>query len=184
MGISALKHLKTKANLNEQHEARQSTMSKRSSSDQSVSMGDEEENEADTSFLDEDFLSFAAADNGGSHQSSGNSNNNGGKKRSRSNSPVPQYNNGRFVGISVPWFDRVNNSTKQQQGRGGGNGRGYNSYYEPPALIKLHNEMVSFVKLMEPTKEELEVRDMLVKRITDLAVKTFGKKVGLYYISC
>lgn len=39
--------------------------------------------------------------------------------------------------------------------------------------------MVSFVKLMEPTKEELKVRDMLVNRITDLAVRTFGKKVSL-----
>jgi DNA polymerase sigma len=85
------------------------------------------------------------------------------------------------VGISVPWFDRANSSLQQQQqqGRGGSNGRGYNSYYEPPALIKLHNEMVSFVKLMEPTKEELKVRDMLVNRITDLAVRTFGKKVSL-----
>ena len=64
-------------------------------------------------------------------------------------------------------------------------GRGYNSYYhETPALIKLHNEMVSFVKLMEPTREELEVRDQMVERVTDLAKRTFGKRVSPFcYVS-
>lgn len=139
-------------------------------SDQSASMGrsDSENEEPDTSFLDEDFLSFAAVVNGGS-EANGDLN---GRKRSRS--PVPDNNcNGRYENVAVPWLDRDSRSNSQQQR--GYDGRGY---YEPPPLIKLHNEIVSFVKLMEPTREELKVRDLMVKRVSDLAVKTFGKKVS------
>lgn len=151
--------------------SKQTTAMSKHSSDQSASMGrtdSEEEEEADTSFLDEDFLSFSATDNGGSKPN--------GRKRSRSTSPVPDYNNGRFVDISVPWLDR--SQKRHGHNTSGSSGRGYNSYYEPPPLIKLHNEMVSFVKLMEPTRQELEIRDVMVKRVQDLAVRTFGKKVS------
>jgi DNA polymerase sigma len=138
------------------------------SSDQSVSMSnsDDAQNEADTSFLDDDFLSFSAQDNGGSTSNSS-------RKRSRSNSPVPSYN-GRNK-ISVPWLVQNGSQSHQHQSH---QGRGYNNYHEPSQLIKLHNEIVSFVKLMEPTNEELKVRDQMVERVTDLAKRTFGKRVS------
>lgn len=57
-------------------------------------------------------------------------------------------------------------------------------YYEPSALTKLHNEIVSFVKLMEPTNEELEIRDKMVERVTNLANRVFGEgKVSSFYQS-
>ena len=133
-------------------------------SDQSASMGrsGDDQNEADTSFLDDDFLSFAAENNGGPTS-------NNPRKRSRSTSPTGGENTS-----SIPWINGKISSLRTSH-----HGRGYNSYHEPPALIKLHNEMVSFVKLMEPTREELEARDRMVERVTDLAERTFGKCVSL-----
>jgi hypothetical protein len=140
-----------------------------SGSDQSASMGrsDNETPEADASFLDDDFLSFPQEDNGDSKTS---------RKRSRSNSPVPQVN-GKISGVSVPWFESSQTQTQTQQ-RQWDQGRGYSCYYEPPSLVKLHNEIVSFVKLMEPTREELEIRERMVERVTVLAERTFGKRVS------
>ncbi|KAL3806308.1 hypothetical protein ACHAXA_007935 [Cyclostephanos tholiformis] len=44
-----------------------------------------------------------------------------------------------------------------------------------PPLIRLHNEIVSFVDLMSPTIEEMKLREGVVKRVTGLAVSTFGE---------
>ncbi len=66
---------------------------------------------------------------------------------------------------------------------------GGNPYYQrppPPPIIKLHNEIVSFVNLMSPTKEELRMRDVIVKRVTDLAHRVFGgedKVCSIVFIS-
>jgi len=192
-------------------------------SDQSEPMGrsdDEEEipmkqpannggkkNEADESFLDDDFLSFGNVANGGEGGSNGNNGANGnnggngklnGRKRDRSSSPMPH--NSRFPPCfpvkktpTIPWLNDTTNPQKaappppppqQQYGR---NNRGYNSnssnnnqYYTPPVrtppLIRLHNEIVSFVNLMKPTKEELQIREKMVERVTVLAHKAFGGK--------
>ena len=45
---------------------------------------------------------------------------------------------------------------------------------EPPALVRLHNEMVDFVSLMEPRPDEIEERDQLVKQVTQIIHDAFG----------
>jgi non-canonical poly(A) RNA polymerase PAPD5/7 len=93
----------------------------------------------------------------------------------------------------IPWLDnnddeRTFNSQPQQYGRNNNN-RGYNNnnnnnhhhynyYYTPPTppLIKLHNEIVSFMKLMSPTPQEVEIREHMVQRITTLAQNVFREE--------
>jgi non-canonical poly(A) RNA polymerase PAPD5/7 len=159
-----------------------------SSSDQSESMGRSDDeaaigNEADTSFLDDDFLSFEKDTE------------KSGRERRRSNSPVPYGQNSNNRKQSIPWLDESSTPTQQprqqyNQNRGRGYGGNNNfevtnlPYYEPSALTKLHNEIVSFVKLMEPTNEELEIRDKMVERVTNLANRVFGEgKVSSFYQS-
>lgn len=164
---------------------------KRDDSDQSVSMGrSDEENEAaaaETSFLDEDFLSCPIIETASINATTGNnnnSNNDNTQKHHGNNGNRNSYTNGT---ASIPWLkDRTqnnnnnNNSFSSSSQRQGGS-RGYNSsnsssyYHEPPPLIQLHNEIVSFVKLMEPTREELDDRDKMVERVTDLAERTFKR---------
>jgi len=70
-----------------------------------------------------------------------------------------------------------NSSSRGYSGAGTDHGR--NPYYQrppPPPIIKLHNEMVSFVNLMSPTEEELRTRDVMVERVTALAQRVFGGK--------
>jgi hypothetical protein len=50
--------------------------------------------------------------------------------------------------------------------------KGY--YQQPPGLIKLHNEIVDFVSLMEPWPEEVEEREGIIREVTDIIHKTFG----------
>jgi DNA polymerase sigma len=51
----------------------------------------------------------------------------------------------------------------------------YHHYHrEPPGLVKLHNEIVDFVTLMEPWPEEIEERETIIREVTDLVQKTFG----------
>ncbi|KAL9182897.1 hypothetical protein ACHAXT_004176 [Thalassiosira profunda] len=164
--------------------------------------------ENDESFLDEDFLSFSNADNGG--ETGGLGGQLSGRKRGHSsmtangNSGYPtQRNTPR-----IPWLDDTTNPPpppptphsegkrrmhrpQQQQhqwglNRGYGGGLNRNQYYTPPPprappLIRLHNEIVSFVKLMSPTKGELAARDRMVERVTKLAHRIFGgeKKVDV-----
>ncbi|KAL3796758.1 hypothetical protein HJC23_010905 [Cyclotella cryptica] len=136
-----------------------------------------------SSFLDEDFLSFETHQAGDSRGdlNFGNSS----SKRGRSNSPVPRFDSrGRTnsKNITVPWIDakRTSQLKSQQPHQQSNSGRGYgntnfnSSFYEPPALVQLHNEIVSFVKLMEPTKDELEIRNKMVAKVTDLAQRVFG----------
>lgn len=61
--------------------------------------------------------------------------------------------------------------------------------HQTAPLVALHNEIVSFCRLMEPRKEEIETRKDLVKRFTDLAKATFpdckvevfgSQQTGLY----
>ena len=156
----------------------------RDDSDQSISMGrSDDENEAATSFLDEDFLSCPVIETASNNARGNNNNTNNGQKHHRNGT----HNSSTSTdgAASIPWLtDR-----KQEQGNNGssshasssssqrqGGGRGYsNYYYEPPPLIQLHNEIVSFVKLMEPTREELDDRDRMVDRVTRLAERTFKR---------
>jgi hypothetical protein len=62
-----------------------------------------------------------------------------------------------------PWKNLSGRSNRQ---------RGY--YQEPPGLIKLHNEIVDFVSLMEPWPEEVEEREGIIREVTDIVHKTFG----------
>ncbi len=49
------------------------------------------------------------------------------------------------------------------------------NHYSPP-LIRLHNEITSFVSLMSPTLQEMALRDIMVQRITKLSYSIFGGK--------
>lgn len=164
------------------------------------------EEEADDSFLDEDFLSFGAVDNGGSDGESdlenGGANGGGSNGRKRGRSPPPAPNDGRCAVIkepAIPWLDGSEAApqkpwTPPPQPEWGRNNRGYGNQdqYRPPPpvrrifpLIRLHNEIVSFVKLMEPTAEELKVRERMVGRVTEVAHKAFGKdKVRREVLNC
>jgi non-canonical poly(A) RNA polymerase PAPD5/7 len=163
-------------------------------------------NKADSSFLDEDFLSFGHVDNGGeetSNDSNINKKNMAGRKRER---PHEKHTSAATTKASssatatttpsIPWLDNNNDDTNnsqsqyptQQSQHGRNNHRGYNNnhhsnnyhhnYYTPPTppFIKLHNEIVSFMKLMSPTPQELEIREQMVRRITTLATHVFHKE--------
>ncbi len=113
-----------------------------------------------------------------------------GRKRDRpiddKSSREQSRRNNTTTSPSIPWLDS-SIETSSQHGRNNYNNhhnRGYNSnnhhrsynnsnYYSPP-LLKLHNEIVSFMELMSPTEHELKIRDDMVKRITQLAYRTFG----------
>lgn len=60
-------------------------------------------------------------------------------------------------------YDQQQHQTHQQ----------YYNLYSPP-LIRLHNEIASFVSLMSPTPHELALRDAMVDRITKLSHSLFG----------
>jgi hypothetical protein len=50
----------------------------------------------------------------------------------------------------------------------------YPYHHEPPGLVKLHNEIVDFVTLMEPWPEEIEERESIISEVTGIVQKTFG----------
>ena len=133
---------------------------------------------------------------GGANANGGRNGQLAGRKRGRSASPVPR-NGGRDQCVpatkkpSVPWLDDTNIPAvpqpppppppQQQWGRNRGYGSNNAQYRAPPPaynrtppLIRLHNEIVSFVKLMEPTAEELGSRDVMVGRVTEVAHRAFG----------
>jgi len=125
-----------------------------------------------------------------------------GRKRDRPHHQDDQHSNSSSAAAarttpSVPWLDSNNDNNAQSSqhypsnnphsyGRNNNNHRGYNNnynhhnnnnyHYTPPTppLIKLHNEIVSFMKLMSPTPQEEEIRQMMVRRITKLAQDVFG----------
>ena len=100
--------------------------------------------------------------------------------------------------VIIPWINNTATSSapppqQQQWGRNNNNNRGYgnnNNYQNQPgsynnnnqprnnnnipSIIKLHNEIISFVNLMSPTSQELELRTKMVTRVTNLAYKIFG----------
>ena len=159
----------------------------------------------ESSFLDEDFLSFGHVDNGGSSADDEIDDSKpkkmAGRKRERphhENNDHYKHSNGSAISSdgttnSIPWLDSNNtvqqypNNQQQQQQQysyGRNNNRGYNNnnhqnsnYYKPPTppLIQLHNEIVSFMKLMSPTPQEEQIRSSMVRRITNLAQTVFGK---------
>ena len=181
-----------------------------------LSSGTTKDGSNDSSFLDEDFLSFGHVDNGGDEIDSNNNGNldqKGNKKmagisrkreRPHHNNDDAHDNNHSMGSVgsvgtkhSIPWLDNSNNDVQSHQYRnnnqhhsynGRNNNRGYNNnnnnnyhhhhnYYTPPTppLIQLHNEIVSFMKLMSPTPQEEEIRSTIVQRITTLAQKVFGQ---------
>lgn len=189
-----------------------STNNSSSADDNGDTTTNDETNKNDSSFLDEDFLSFGHVDNGGDEIDDGDSNENksnkkkakkmSGRKRERPHhhhNDDQQHSNNTSTAAagtapSIPWLDSNTNeqsnhyNTQQQQHSYGRNNnhRGYNNHhhhnnnyhYKPPTppLIKLHNEIVSFMKLMSPTPQEEEIRQSMVRRITTLAQNVFGKE--------
>ena len=126
--------------------------------------------DADDSFLDEDFLSFPDDGSGGGEE--------------RDERPSAGHKRGRSDGGGVagaasaaPWMmprcapAPVRGDQQRGRGYGGGGGR------PPPTppLVRLHNEIVGFARLMEPTAAELAERDAMVRRVTELALRTFGE---------
>ena len=132
----------------------------------------------DEDFLDDDFLLFANHNNGGQHF----------------DNPPPSSLDDRYVKRSarfaerlapIPWLTGAvtipahhSSKTQQQQQK---NDRGYgnfaynnNSHRRTPSIIRLHNEIVSFVNLMSPTVDEMKLREKVVERVTKLAHSTFG----------
>jgi len=153
------------------------------------------------SFLDDDFLSFGHVDNGGDETDNANGDSNGntkkkmaGRKRERPHHDDKHSKTSSSASAtpSIPWLDNSDVQSQhyptqhQQQHQYGRNNRGYNNNnnhhnyhhnYTPPTppLIKLHNEIVSFMKLMSPTPREEEIRTTMVQRITTLAHAVFGE---------
>uniref|UniRef100_A0A7S2LG55 Polymerase nucleotidyl transferase domain-containing protein n=1 Tax=Skeletonema marinoi TaxID=267567 RepID=A0A7S2LG55_9STRA len=152
------------------------------------------------SFLDDDFLSFGHVDNGGDETDNANGDSNGntkkkmaGRKRERPHDDKhSKTSSSASATPSIPWLDNSNVQSQhyptqhQQHHQYGRNNRGYNNNnnhhnyhhnYTPPTppLIKLHNEIVSFMKLMSPTPREEEIRTTMVQRITTLAHAVFGE---------
>lgn len=68
-----------------------------------------------------------------------------------------------------PWIDRGTAAAQQQQQQQ----RNNRSSLHP--LTALHNEIVSFVHLMEPLPSEMEQRDQLVERIRQTVAVHFGQ---------
>ena len=157
--------------------------------------GGADDEQQDESFLDDDFLSFGNVDNGGMGDAARSKTANGGNAQ-RLPPMMPSGNNAAYPMQQrtprVPWLDNAAATLQQnpppppQQQQWGRNNRGYNNNQRQynhappplpprtPPLIRLHNEIVSFAKLMSPTAEELEVRNHLVERVTRLAHGIFG----------
>lgn len=143
---------------------------------------DDDDPNNDSSFLDDDFLSLYNHDNiGGRHVD---------------RPPPDHYDEQRAPVVvrpaTVPWLmDGVTTtpsslSMRQQQQlrrdqdnninhREYGENSAYN-HRRTPAVIRLHNEIVSFVDLMSPTVDEMKLRDKMVKRVTKLAQTTFSRR--------
>ena len=125
------------------------------------------------SFLDDDFLSFANHNNGGQHF----------------DRPPPSSLDDRYRAPGadrptiVPWLPNAvtipahqpsKSHQQQKYDRGYGNVAYNNNSHRIPSMIRLHNEIVSFVNLMSPTVDEMKLRDKVVERVTKLAQSTFG----------
>ena len=125
------------------------------------------------SFLDDDFLSFA-------------NHNNGGQQFDR---PDPFSLDDRYSApgaekpaiipwmtnaVTIPEHQSSNRQQQQKYDRGYGNiAYNNNSQRRIPSMIRLHNEIVSFVNLMSPTVDEMKLREKVVERVTKLAQATF-----------
>ena len=149
--------------------------------------GVEHSDEAPASFLDDDFLSFPEEGQGGAANGKNGGGDGGrstGAGRGQLSHPMVPGAAACFpVKPSIPWLDAAATTPTlpcpPQQPQPWGRHRGYNNDRVPyaaraPLLLRLHNEIVSFVDLMAPTAEELRIRDAMVKRVTALAHRTFG----------
>ena len=122
--------------------------------------------DADDSFLDDDFLSFPDDGEAGER----------GNSDGKASAPSRRDGVGMAPPGAAPWMMprcAPVHSDLQQRGRGYGGGGGRPP--PTPLLVRLHNEIVCFARLMEPTAAELAQRDAMVRRVTELALRTFGK---------
>jgi non-canonical poly(A) RNA polymerase PAPD5/7 len=122
---------------------------------------DEQQQEEEESWKDVDFLGFSGATASSS------------SKRAAASSDIEDDDeddddeDAQLVTLDAPWMNG---------GQGG---------FRPPIsvnhlnrihpLVRLHNEIVWFVRLIEPTAEEIRAREQLVQRIRGLVKKTFEK---------
>lgn len=155
----------------------------------------------ESSFLDDDFLSFDHVDNAGSDETAmknAAAYDSSGMTRKRKRNHHHDYDEKPSSAVaattaekpsctvpSIPWLHSIaedgiattnNYHSQSQHARNRGYSNNYNNnYHQPsPPLIKLHNEIVSFTKLMSPTQHELDIRNKMVNRITTLAYNVFG----------
>ena len=125
------------------------------------------------SFLDDDFLSFANHNNGGQHLDRPDPS----SLDDRYSAPgaekpaiIPWMTNA----VAIPAHQPSNRQQQQKYDRGYGNiAYNNNSQRRIPSMIRLHNEIVSFVNLMSPTVDEMKLREKVVERVTKLAQATF-----------
>lgn len=112
---------------------------------------------------------------------SGGQYNNNGYEQRKKKPTIPWLNNSNAVHTRFTPPPQQQQQYRNNNNRGYGNNNYNNSYNHPqisrtPPLIRLHNEIVSFVNLMSPTPNELELRTKMVDRVTKLTQRIFGGK--------
>ena len=123
------------------------------------------------SWKDDDFLSFRPDDE---EDESIDKKESQGKKKSSSllsqisSSYNTTVNHTERVELP-PWMDTFSSGPPAHQ------------YYQIPPMVKLHNEIADFAKLMAPQEEEIKEREKLTIRVKDLIISTFG---GIHKVSC
>ena len=122
------------------------------------------------SWKDDDFLSFRPDDE---EDESIDKKESQGKKKSSSllsqisSSYNTTVNHTERVELP-PWMDTFSSGPPAHQ------------YYQIPPMVKLHNEIADFAKLMAPQEEEIKEREKLTIRVKDLIISTFG---GIHKVS-
>ena len=130
----------------------------------------EDENNEET-WKDDDFLSFRS-----DNEEDDNVEKRKTKVNKKSSSLLSQisssYNttvNHTHTSELPPWMDTFSSGPPSHQ------------YYQIPPMVKLHNEIADFAKLMAPQEEEIKEREKLTIRVKDLIISTFG---GIHKVSC
>jgi non-canonical poly(A) RNA polymerase PAPD5/7 len=116
------------------------------------------------SWKNSDFLSFIEKDDSGSDEDNDDItendsavHHNAARKRSQSDQNIKQTSL-TSVSSLPPWMDEPHH---------------YNFHRNVPKLVLLHDEIVSFAKLMEPTPEELENRQIFIAEVEKVVKSTF-----------
>lgn len=154
----------------EEEDEKGGTQIQRDNEEQQRQQGDPDEGEDEETWKDADFLSFDITENNEDEEDDVDDKNEGDShhqqlQQSMVNPVILSYTLPPTSTLP-PWMDAPHEPWYGEMRRG---------RFVPP-LILLHNEIVNFTELMEPTQEELSERERLIELVKEVAYKAFGGK--------